>query len=185
MENTLFARQAIYDQDINVVAYELLFRDGDADVDNNNLLEGALIDLELDTVVGSQKAFINFTRHLLLNGVPNTLSADRVVIELLKNRTIDDDLYTSVARLANQGYQLAVDDFVFHKNLASFVELASIIKFDVLNKSEDEIKTQLDSVSVFKGKLLAEKIKDYQQYEMCKNLGFDYFQGPGPSLRVS
>lgn len=105
------------------------------------------------------------------------LPKNRIVIEVLETVAIDQPLLLSLIELKKQGYQIALDDFVFRNELAPLVDMADIIKIDVLHLNQQQIAEQLLPLKSFRGKLLAEKIEDKQQFNHCINLGFDFFQG--------
>jgi len=51
------------------------------------------------------------------------------------------------------------------------------VKIEIKNRSETELKEQLDKIRKFDVKLIAEKVETQAQYELSQKLGFDYFQG--------
>lgn len=185
---TLLARQGIYTKDGSVYAYELLYRT--PDVINVNINNGTAGDkatslvitqlfasLDIDTIVGNKLAYINFTHNHLIQKVPSLLPKERVVIEVLETVVVDQALIDSLSLLREQGYSIALDDFVLNEKTSLLIELANIIKIDVLNLSKGQIAEQLKPLRQFSGKLLAEKIEDNEQFNNCVDLGFDYFQG--------
>lgn len=190
--STLIARQAIYDAQSTVCAYEILYRTGDlnyANIDTSDeksgydatasVLYNLFTHLNINTIICSHPAYINFTRTHLLQQIPARLPKDRVVIELLENLWVDDLLLKNVIMLSEQGYKIALDDFVFREELIPLINIVDIIKIEVLGLSKQEIKKQLAVLKAmgFKGKLLAEKIDSRDQLILCRNLGFDMFQG--------
>ncbi|WP_019215558.1 EAL and HDOD domain-containing protein [Legionella tunisiensis] len=178
---TLFARQEIYDTTGSVCAYELLYRDGEslqANIDPLDNLAGdnatsfvlshLFTNLGLDSVIGNLSAYINFTRNHLLQKIPLLLPQNRVVIELLEHTIIDEPLLESIKLLIKEGFKFALDDFVFREDLIPLINLVQIIKIDVLNLSENEIKKQLALLKDFKGRFVAEKIENRKQLLLCK-----------------
>lgn len=187
---TLLARQGIYDKNSAIFAYELLYRNSEAQnsqVDNLNPLSGEaatssvllqlFANLDVNTIIGNKQAFINFTHNHLVQKIPMLLPKNRIVIEVLETVAIDQALLLNLMELKKQGYQIALDDFVFRNELAPLVDMADIIKIDVLHLDQQQIAEQLLPLKSFRGKLLAEKIEDKQQFNHCVNLGFDFFQG--------
>lgn len=172
-------------------AYELLYRNGDSQSANiDNLIESSgdaatssvitqlFTNLDMDTIIGNKHAFINFTYNHLINQVPNLLPKQRIVIEVLETIAIDKPLIDSLITLKNQGYKIALDDFIYREDLIPLVEVADIIKIDVLNQSMQQVEAQLASLRRrFSGRFLAEKIENKTQLHNCIELGFDYFQG--------
>src|SRR5690606_6895066 len=87
----LFARQPIYDRDLNVIAYELLFRGGldsisgklDGDLATSHVLLYAFGQHRIEEITGHLPAFINYTRHWLV--FPPPLPPSQLVIEILED----------------------------------------------------------------------------------------------------
>lgn len=187
---TLLARQGIYNRNGSVSAYELLYRDGDAltaDVDNFNPLSGdkatssvivqLFANLDMNAIIGNKRAFINFTYNNIIEQIPALLPKNRIVIEVLETVAIDQNIIANLTALSKQGYEIALDDFIFRKELSPLIDLANIIKIDVLNLNKQQIVNQLEQLKNFKGQLLAEKIENKNQFDCCVELGFEYFQG--------
>ncbi|WP_392536982.1 EAL and HDOD domain-containing protein [Legionella sp. 227] len=188
--NTLLARQSIYDRDRLVKAYELLYRDGHstvAHVDNLDLKAGdgatssvitqLFTNLNMEDVIGNKLAFINFTYNHLVNQVPKLLPKNRIIIEVIENIQIDDHLIRSLIDLSKAGYKIALDDFIYTEQIVPLIQVADIIKIEVLHQNKHQIRKQLSLLQNFKGRLLAEKIENRNQFNDCMELGFDYFQG--------
>ena len=102
---TLLARQGIYNKNGSVCAYELLYRNGDAltaNVDNLNPLSGdkatssviaqLFSNLDINTIIGNKRAYINFTHNNLIDQIPNLLPKNRIVIEVLETVMVDQPL---------------------------------------------------------------------------------------------
>ncbi len=184
---TLLARQGIYDRNGSVYAYELLYRnpnpaDADSskiagDIETSSVITQLFTSLDINTIIGDKRAYINFTHNHLVQKIPCLLPKERIGIEVLETVVVDQALIDSLISLREQGYIIALDDFVYNEQTAPLVKLADIIKIDVLNQNKQQIAQQLVPLKQFKGKLLAEKIEDLEQFYNCMDLGFDYFQG--------
>lgn len=178
-------RQPIFDCKLSTCAYELLFRPGSANeavfVDGEKataqVIHNTLMELGLDELVGSDLAYINFTRNCLMGDIAHLLPPERVVLEILEDVEVDDALIASVKSLVKAGFTVALDDFEYSEKWEPLIELASIIKFDVRATSIEEIEKQLNSLKNRSVKFLAEKVENQEEYTQLKALGFDYFQG--------
>ena len=185
MNKVLVGRQAIFGLDREVFAYELLYRNGD--VNQANFTDGdqatarvmlnSLLEIGLDRIVGDQLAFINMTAGFILGNCCEELPKSRVVLEVLEDVQADPEVVAALTRLSSQGYQIALDDFCFREDLLPLVEIAHIIKLDVMAMDRDEIRKQLEILQPYSVKLLAEKVETQEDFDFCKELGFDYFQG--------
>lgn len=184
----VIARQPIFDRDYNIFAYELLFRStSDADVADFSAFSGdtatsrvinyTFLELGIERVIGKHTAFINLTRNFILSDDPVPASQNKVVVEILEDIIVDDELLDGIKTLVKQGYTIALDDFIFHESLRPLVELASIIKVDILALDENALREHAKILREYDVKLLAEKVETRAHYELCVALGFDYFQG--------
>lgn len=90
---------------------------------------------------------------------------------------VDAELVEAARHLSGQGCTIALDDFVYDETLRPLVELADIIKIDVLSLDRAELKRHVALLRKFGAKLLAEKVETQDDYAFCRDLGFDYFQG--------
>lgn len=185
MHDVFIARQPIFDRELKVYAYELLFRR--ADVRDANVIDGdqatsqvilnAFTVIGLDELVGPHPAFINMTRGFLLQDRRVPFPVDRVVLEVLETIEPDAEVVAALQDLSRQGYRLSLDDFIFHETLLPLVKLADIIKVDVMVLTPEQIRRHVEQLRPYKVQLLAEKVETREQYELCHELGFDYFQG--------
>ncbi|MEC4675046.1 MAG: EAL domain-containing protein [Nitrospirota bacterium] len=184
--NTAFVgRQPIYERSLKVFGYELLFRNSqvnkasftDGDAATAQVMLNTFIEIGLDHIVDQHLAFINLTRDFVLGNFCMALPKNRVVLEVIENLDVDQELIDALRRLSNLGYRIALDDFVYHESLKPLVELADIIKVDVLELDRASIEKHVGILRQYPVKLLAEKVETYEDFEFCRELGFDYFQG--------
>lgn len=184
--SNLIARQPICNKQLKVKGFELLYRmqmteDGDPLLDNPDgasidVLLAAFNDLSIQDVVGNKLAFINFTGNNIIKHLP-PISHKQLVIELLEDQEITPALLKSLARLRQQGYKIALDDFCLTKETISLVNYADIIKIDVLDTPPETWSNYIPKLREKGITLLAEKVETHEMFEKCCALGFDLFQG--------
>jgi EAL and modified HD-GYP domain-containing signal transduction protein len=178
------ARQPIFDRDLKVVAYELLFRGGEqkvaavggADDATNQVLLHALVEIGLNNVVGTRNAFVNFASSFIQSGDCSALPTDRLVLELLEGAEATDSLVTALEGLIASGFRLALDDFVYLPGYDRLLRLASIVKMDLRARPETFLE-EVNRLKRFPVTLLAEKVETPEEYDRCRELGFSLFQG--------
>ena len=180
------ARQPILDIDKNVYAYELLFRDSLAnafpnigeDQATSKMLDGLHLNLGLETLTNNKLAFINFSEDTLFKRYPHLLPNHQVVVEILETVKPGKRLLKVVKNLKDNGYMVALDDYIHEPVWRHFFPYIDIIKIDWRAMSIQEIKQVIQDIRGFpKIKLLAEKVETHEDYETAKSLGFTYFQG--------
>jgi len=185
MDEIFVGRQPIYNRKLEVVGYELLYRSSlhnqaqflDGDQATGEVILNAFLELGLENISGRYPAFINLSRSFLVGDKPLPFSHKRVVLEVLENIEPDAMVIESLRRLAQNGYIIALDDFVYRPELEPLAELAHIIKVDVLGVDPDALTERVGQLKRHKARLLAEKVESHDEFERCKQLGFDYFQG--------
>ncbi|MDH3640015.1 MAG: EAL domain-containing protein [Gammaproteobacteria bacterium] len=181
----LIGRQPIYDRDMGVFGYELLYRptDGrsihsiDGSVATSQVLLNSFLEIGLHNLVGSQLAFVNLTRDLIVSDDLLMFSPQQIALEVLEDTEVDREVLHALHTLSRQGYVIALDDFTYEDRLKPLVESADIVKLDIRALEQDNLERHVTLLSGFPVKLVAEKVETHDEFEHCKALGFDYFQG--------
>lgn len=180
------ARQPILDVNKNLYAYELLFRDGvdnvfpgiDENEATSRIIEGSQFNLGIEHLTGNKPAFINFTLETILKNYPTMVPPCSLVVEILETVQPGKKLLEAVKELKSLGYVIALDDYEHKPVWRHFFPYVDLIKIDLRAMSFEEIEQVIADISDFPDiKLLAEKVETSEEFEKCKLLGFEYFQG--------
>ena len=183
--DVLVARQAIFDRDRRVHGYELLFRssaarnefDGtEGGLATQQVLANSLLVIGLENLVGAKKAFVNFGRGPLLQGWHASLPHATTVIELLETVEPDAEVLAACRNLREQGYQIALDDFVLRPGWESLLDVADLVKIE-MSIPRPEQKLLVRSSKARGLRILAEKVETHEEFEWARQAGYDYFQG--------
>lgn len=185
MSIVFVGRQPIYNRELATVAFELLFRSGeenhanfaDGDQATAELILNTFTEIGLEQVVGSVPAFVNLPENFILDGHAYLLPTDRVVLEVLEDVRPTDMVLSALSALRDEGYTIAIDDFVYSPELMPLVKLANIVKVDLPAITKDELPKHVAILRQHNVRILAEKVETQEEFEFCKELGFDYFQG--------
>ncbi len=160
--DTFVARQPIFDINENVVAYELLFRTNnednkfnniDGDIATSKVIINSFLLIGIKNLTDGKKAFINFTENLILNDIASLLPKEYVTIEILENVTPSKAIICSCKKLKQEGYTIALDDFVLMDNLKELIRLADIIKIDFTITKGAERKEIIDKILKINNKI--------------------------------
>lgn len=186
MSDIFVGRQPIFNEDLTIYAYELLFRQSstatdanvfDGDKATSQVMMNCFVDIGIQNIVGQHKAFINLTEHFLSNPDLIVIPSTQVVLEVLEDVDPSPQVVNALQTLHEKGFIIALDDFVYDDKFKPMMEYASIIKVDLTLESRAEIEANLPKLKQYKCDLLAEKIETYEEFEFFKKLGFKYFQG--------
>lgn len=177
------ARQPIFDRDEKVFGYELLFRDslencfvGDADEASRATLDRSLV-MGLDVLCDGRRAFVNCTRDTLIKGLVGLLPSTTTVVEILETVPADPDVMAACHSLKEQGYLIALDDYVADDRREPLADMADIIKVDWLLTTQDERERLIKQFGPWRCRMLAEKVETQGQFMQAQDQGFVYFQG--------
>lgn len=179
-------RQPILDRRQNIVAYELLFRAGQGSSANvlddmaasAHVITHAFTELDVATVLGKHKGFINVHDDLLMSDMLELLPKDKVVIELLETIQITPEVIERCTTLKAMGFTLALDDYTgLDPQFEPLFDLVEVIKLDYPLVDKNNLADIVTRLKKWPVRLLAEKIEDRDQADLCLNLGFDLFQG--------
>ncbi len=182
---TLIARQPIFNVHRRLFAYELLYRGTNSlSLDNmggdratSRLLTSSFLTEGLEEISGNKPCFINFTEELITKNIAENFPKNKIVIEILEDVEPSAAVIAACKRLKQKGYTLALDDFVYAKKFLPLLELADIIKFDLLITPLNTLHPILYKLRGFNLKYLAEKIETYKEVGIAVKMGFSYFQG--------
>ncbi|WP_318615806.1 EAL and HDOD domain-containing protein [Sporosarcina sp. YIM B06819] len=182
-------RQPILDQQGDIFAYELLYRNSndnffpgvDSDIATIGLLVNTFLSIGVEKVAGKSVAFINFSGELLAQDIFSGLNPDRIIIEVLEDVEITPSLLTKMRLLKEAGFKIALDDFILQEQYLIhrvLFEIVDIVKVDYLHTTEDErIEIERFIKRYPNIQLLAEKIETEEQFLHAKTVGYQLFQG--------
>jgi len=187
MPDIYVGRQPIYNKNLSVFGYELLFRSGiknvaaidpfSADGATSTTIINTFLEIGLERLVGNRYAFINLTEQFLLEENSLPISPKQVILEILEDIPITPELLEAVERLSQKGFIIALDDYIYNPAHKPLMKMVDIIKIDIMQLSQLEIIQHVKILREYDIKLLAEKIETIDEYEFCRKLGFDYYQG--------
>lgn len=176
------ARQPILDSSGKTFGYELLYRSGPenhANVTDENMASATVIDsaliVGLDTLCGGKRAFINCTEEMLVSRYVDVLPQEAVVLEILEDVPATDRVLEACRNLKNDGYLIALDDYVAVPERDPLLRLADIVKVE-----PNLAPTSLGSIRRNchpKMRLLAEKVETWEEVRAFAKAGCDLFQG--------
>ncbi|MFT7289267.1 MAG: EAL and modified HD-GYP domain-containing signal transduction protein [Halieaceae bacterium] len=185
MSDFFIARQPIFDRSLDLFAYELLFRTSDSgaaprDFDDDVATAQVLSTSEevgLKKLVGEHRAFINLPHKFLAE--PDLLPAqpENVVLEVLEHVALDDAVINGMRALAERGYTLALDDYVYDPRFEAALPYVSIVKLDIPQIPPESWETEIQRLKSWGVQILAEKVETNEEFQRLSELGCDYFQG--------
>lgn len=185
ISNSFVARQPILNKRQQTYGYELLFRDGlektyqhyDGNQATSHVINLTFFDAAISHIISGRKAFINFTRFLLLDDFWKLLPKDQVVIEILENIDLDEKVVDACKRLRQNGYLIALDDYIYNPAHSRILPYIDIIKVDLSTTSLASFDLNLLREHNSKLIFLAEKVELHDDFTLSLEKGYSLFQG--------
>ena len=176
------ARQPIFDRAEAITGFEILYRSltgpfTDAEGATSTVIVQSLADIGLERLVGDSRAYINVTRDFLLKVRPLPMPPERVVLELVGSHSADPELLGALRDARDAGFRIALDGFRYAPGLEPLLDLASVVKLDIRALSGDALLKQVTELRGRGLTLIALKVESREEYEACRSMGFDGFQG--------
>lgn len=178
------ARQPICDREGKHIAYELLYRKSDTafcseitSLDEVISLSNVLMEVGIDRLAGDLRAFINVPECMLSTEALRLLPSQKVTLEILEDIEWSDEVGFQLRDLKALGYQLALDDYIFEEHHADFLPLMNVVKVDITAVGERFLRSKMPGCKALGQKWIAEKVETTEQFDLCRSLGFDFFQG--------
>ncbi len=182
------ARQPIFDRNLKLFGYELLYRDGasnsfDSSIDDDTatarVLVNSFFDIGFSQITDSSAAFVNFGTETLKNGSIFFFNSQELIIEILENVGIDQQILDICVSLKEKGYKIAIDDVAYSEmeNYQKLMPYVDIVKVDFFRNNNYERKRIVEVYKKRGIKFLAEKVESREEFDQALCDGYDYFQG--------
>ena len=180
----LVARQPIFDAQMRVFGYEMLYRSSsrnEFDGTEENAATARVISAvfgsaDTDQLIARKNTFINFPQQMLLEGTASILPPKQTIVEILENVEASERVLEACRALHECGYRLALDDFTTADKVEKLLPIADFIKVDFRATTPAQ---QMDAALRFTGQLelLAEKVETQEEFRSACEMGYQYFQG--------
>lgn len=186
-EQIFLGKQPIIDRDNTVVGYELFFRAAETDRADIKRPKAATADvvcksfaeLGLAHALGSQYAFINVDEDFLCDDdAVKLLPKETVLLEIDAAAADLPYLIERCRLLHDYGFQFSVSGLDnASAPIETLLSLASYVKVDIREKSEADLQSILEPLAQRSIGRIASHVESMQAQELCKRVGFHYFQG--------
>ncbi len=185
VQEVMVARQAIYNNQMGVFGYELLFRSHQHDLleigeDNATaqVVVNAFLNMGIENLVGQRYAGINISEWYLYKAHTLPIVKERVILDFPSNLHVSKEAIETLKNLKNEGFVLAINDFKYRRELKPILSLVDIVKVDAHKANEAAIAKFVKQIKRYKQlSLLALRVENREEYGFFRDLGFDYCQG--------
>ena len=185
LDHFYLARQPIFNSGGEIWGYELLYRSGPdkqaAEITNQDIATLCVATCGFtqsqEYCDQTKKICINFTEKLILEGAPRGLPTSVTVVEILYDSDPSAELIEQLIELKQEGYIIAIDNYMGVGGQTALLDIADIIKIDILSKTPQEIEDILLGLKSNKALKMAEKVDSRAALQHLRSLGCDLYQG--------
>jgi EAL and modified HD-GYP domain-containing signal transduction protein len=178
-------RQPILDRNQALFGYQLLFRSSataTSKIDSVLSATAAVIahagQLGLEKVIGDAQGFIEVDDAVLLSDIFAFLPRERVVLGVAGTVEASAPLLARMADLAGHGFRFALNDVsAITPSVERLLPMIDFIKVDMRATPASALLQMAPRFMRDDKLLIAEKVETRAEYDTCRELGFDYFQG--------
>lgn len=175
----------MFDRARAVDGYELLYRArgddaahiSDHDAATHRTVADALVELRLDDLVDGRRIYLHVTPRFVAAGWHHLLPPGRTILEVVDDTPSTAAWADLLSTVSAEGYHVAHGGYRFGGAHDAVLELVDVLKVDVAAATPEELEAGLPRLRDLPLMLLAEKVETHEQFELCRALGFDYFQG--------
>ncbi len=186
MKDIFVGRQPIYNKQLGIYAYEMLFRTGkkntagdiqSQDSATSQVVINTFLDMGLDNLVGNALACINLSERFLIEEDALPIPAERVILDIHADISVNPSTIKALKNLKQAGFTLAVEDLRDIPDFNTIIKLTDIYKLNIREHSKETMAARLKGLKKFNVKFLADKVESLDEYDTYADMGFDYFQG--------
>ncbi len=183
--NQYIARQPIFDKDLKLIAYELLFVDESGIIDNKNdknqkslktILSSAMQN-DIERIVSDKYVYIDYTKQIFEDEAISFLGPEHLVIELSARVEYNESIMNALFNIKSTGYKIALDKVNVKLPDEALLQVADVVKVDFMQTTPADRKILSEQLSRYNLTLLGTNVKDRKAYQDAVDIGFELFQG--------
>jgi EAL and modified HD-GYP domain-containing signal transduction protein len=182
----VIACQPIFSRDMDIFAYELLFRQCTGDefaiISNYDSATNQIIadgfSLASQRLGPKGMVTINVGYDTIMSRHVLALPTERVILEIPGDTPAPGNFLDVIRELRDAGYRFLVDNYTPGRtDMRELLDLADYVKVSVEGLDGKGVALIKKSLSGWGGKTVASRVESWDVYEGCRYLGFDFFQG--------
>ncbi|MEI8132382.1 MAG: HDOD domain-containing protein [Leptolinea sp.] len=185
MIDIFVGRMPIYTPSLEIFGYELLYRVDentsalmrDGEKATSQVFFNTFIEIGIGNIVEDKLAFLNVDRSYITGKLPLPFPKEQIVLEISQRLELDEEIIEAMAKLRNERYWISLDDRPGQIFGERIVNSANILKINVNETPIAELRKRVKIYRNFNARLLANHVQTQEEFETCKEIGFDYYQG--------
>ena len=180
--NAHIVRLPLYDEVMEVYAYELLYGEIDKtkDADSSEasqVMLNAFLDIGLDVISEDRLSVITITEDFVLGRLPLPFPPAGMVLELPESMSRPGISLVPLQALVAKGYKFSLIVNRPEVELQEILNYIHMIKIDLSVWSKEQLESFIPKIANKDVKPLATNVDTLDEFDYCKDLGFELYQG--------
>jgi c-di-GMP phosphodiesterase len=185
MIDIFVGRLPIYTPSLDIFGYELLYRAKDntralirdGEKATSQVIFNTFIEIGIENIVEDKLAFLNVDHSYITGKLPLPFPKEQIVLEISQRMDLNEELIQAMAKLRSERYWICLEDQPDRILEERIVNAANIIKINIHQTPISELREHVHTYRKFNARLMANKVQTQEEFESCKELGFDFYQG--------
>jgi EAL and modified HD-GYP domain-containing signal transduction protein len=185
MIDIFVGRLPIYTPSLDIFGYELLYRAKnntralirDGEKATSQVIFNTFIEIGIENIVEDKLAFLNVDQSYITGKLPLPFPKEQIVLEISKRLELDEVLIQAMAKLRSERYWICLEDQPDRILEERIVNSANILKINIHQTPASELREHVQAYRKLNARLMASKVQTQEEFESCKELGFDFYQG--------
>jgi len=188
LDHVYIGRQPILDQNSELCAYEILYRNSQksASINDDRHASAAVINSVLNkfgtkTLLGDRRAFVKIDEKFLMHDLIFSIPKEFFVFSFFATIEMSEKVVERIEQLHSKGYILSINDISLDENtLLRYKEVLPFIDYVKINFNVYDVHGEKGICEGFKKHnitIIATKIEDAKTYKHAREYGCDWYQG--------
>ena len=180
--NASFVRRPIFDNSLEVVAYEMLLGDGPVshiavDEESGRLVLNTVVHIGPTEMSDDKPLQLTVTSQVLESHLPPQLGPEHVALVLGPGVEPSPEVISSLEHLRAMGYRIVLDDLHANPALHQLLRYANAVKINFGHEMTSSVAKQIAIMKSSGVELMADRIESYEVLREASKQGFSQFQG--------
>ena len=181
-------RQPVLDQHQQVVGYDLLLRARNPGTPRSadetllrmqdEMLIHSIAALQIEHLLGDKLAFIGLSSYMINSPSLDLLPPEGVVLAFHPLPEHAVAMMDNLKPLVASGRQIALDDFLYTPQFEPLLRMSRYVRIDITRFDALQLSAHIAQIRKHtKALVIAKNVQTEEDFEVCRKLGVDYFQG--------
>jgi len=182
MEHVRIGKQPILDNNSNLCAYALMYREETRQsYSGASLISSVLNKFGTEALLGDKRAVITIYEKFLMHDLILSIPSDFFIFSLSSEIEINEKIIDRVELLHAKGYLLCIEHLGFNEELLDMYEpilnRISFVKIDIRKDAPEGLKSIIHKFKASGVTVIGDNIYDSEQFDRAQEFGCDWYQG--------